>query len=231
LSIFYMPVARGAHVEGLAASATLLVYLDQPETPEPFDGLAGWLEEHLGEPKKEVDGMTAADFLTSAFGFLEETGARSVYDIWFDHSVVYRVSKDREQEENLEEAKAKVAESIKTSNAHLKELGIWSHGTNNDFYLEFRLRFRRVHDARAPPLVVEVKGNPIELTDPTGHNQFELDDRLRLLEESKSAVEKKNLQVGRRFEKKLVWVQGILRQKFRVRTMERQMKIDVGSIW
>lgn len=219
----------GKDVEGLAARGTLRIYLDQTATPESRKGVVGWVEEHVGEHEKEVDGMSATDFLSSAGKFLEEMGIKSVYDVWFDRDVIYRVPKEREQEDNHKEALAKAASY--SENGHFKEIGIWSHGMSGDFYLEFRLRFKRVHDKGSPSLILEVAGNPRELTDPTGENQFELDDRLKRLESSKADIEKENAQISRRFETKLKELQGIIKQFFRVRNIDQNLKVDVGSIW
>jgi hypothetical protein len=114
---------------------------------------------------------------------------------------------------------------------HLKESGVWAHGMSGDFYLELTLRFRRMHDIGAPALILEVEGNPGELTDPTGKSQFELDDRLTTLESSKSEVEKENALVKTEFEAKLQELQRTLKQAFKVKTIKQDVKIDVGSIW
>jgi hypothetical protein len=227
---FYNPFSHDK-VEGLAAKATLQIYLTQAEAPELRTGIVGWVEEHVGEPQKEIDSMAGADFLTAAGRFLEETGVKSVYDIWFDHDVVYRVSKERETEDNHEEALSRAIDSSRASKDHLKEIGIWSHGMSGDFYLEFRLRFRRAHDLGAPPLILEVAGNPRELTDPTGKNQFELDDRLTQLESDKTRIDKENVHITPLFEAKLQELQGFLKQVFSIRTINQDRKIDVGSIW
>ncbi|MDA4113310.1 MAG: hypothetical protein OK474_04605 [Thaumarchaeota archaeon] len=231
MAFYYPPPAHGHQVEGLAAKATLQVYLNQMETPEPRADILGWVEERAGEPEKEVDSLAGVDFLTAAGRFLEQTGVRSVYDIWFGHNVVYRVSKEREWEDNHREALSRATDSSRASKDHLKEIGIWSHGMSGDFYLEFRLRFRRVHDLGAPPLILEVAGNPRELADPTGKNQFELDDRLTRLESDKSRVEKENVHIKPLFESKLRELQGTLKQTFSVKVISQDLKIDVGSIW
>jgi hypothetical protein len=229
---FYYPLPHtGTRAEGLAAKATLQVYLNQMETPEPRSGVIGWVEGHVGESEKEIDGMTGTDFLKTAGGFLEQTGVESVYDIWFDHSVVYRVSKEREQEDNHKEALARASDSSRVSRDHLKEIGIWSHGMSGDFYLEFRLRFRRVHELGAPPLILEVAGSPRELTDPTGKNRFELDDRLTRLESDRMRVEKENVRIRPLFEAELQVLQGILKKTFSVKVIDQNLEIDVGSIW
>jgi hypothetical protein len=221
----------GTREAGLAARATLQVYLSQMETPVPRSGIVGWVEGRVGESEKEVDGMAGADFLRTAGGFLEQASVKSVYDIWFDHSVVYRVSKEREREDNHEEALSRAIDSSRVSEDHLKEIGIWSHGMSGDFYLELRLRFRRVHDIGAPPLILEVAGSPRELTDPTGKNQFKLDDRLTRLESDRTHVEKENVRIRPLFEAKLQELQGILKKTFSVRVIEQNLEIDVGSIW
>jgi hypothetical protein len=229
---FFAPLPhRGTEVEGLAAKGTLQVFLDQVEAPERKAGVVGWIEERVGEPGKEVDSMTAVDFLTSASRFLELTGAESVYDVWFDHNVVFRVSKEREDEDNHKEALSSAIESSKGSNAHMKEIGIWSHGVSGDFYLELRLRFRRMHDVGSPAMILEVGGNPSELTDPGGESQFELDDRLTSLEGSKDDVEKENAQIKPKFEAKLNELEDDLRQAFKVKYIKHDSTIDVGSIW
>ena len=217
---FFAPLPhRGIEEEGLAAKATLQVFLEQTEAPE------------RRESDKEVDSMTAADFLTAAGSFLERTGVKSVYDVWFDHSVIFRVAEEQEEEDNHRLALAKALESSKTSSDHMKEIGIWSHGTSGDFYLEFRLRYRRVHDARSPSLILEVGGNPSELTDASGDGQFELDDRLTTLEASKDDVEKENAQIKPRFEEKLQELQNALRQTFKVKDIRQDSSVDVASIW
>ncbi len=229
---FFAPLPhRGTEEEGLAARATLQVSLDQLESPERIAGVVGWIEQHVGESEKEVDSLTAVDFLNAAGRFLELTGVESVYDIWFDHSVVYRVSKEREGEDNHKEALSKAIDSSKASKDHLKEIGIWSHGMTADFYLEFRLRFRRIHSAGAPALLLEVAGNPSDLTDPTGKSQFDLDDRLTTLESNKSDVDKENAQIKPQFEVKLQELQGNLKQAFKVKDIKQDVRIDVGSIW
>jgi hypothetical protein len=154
-----------------------------------------------------------------------------VYDIWFDHSIVYRVSKEREREDNHGEALSRAIESSRVSRDHLKEIGIWSHGMSGDFYLEFRLRFRRIHDIGAPPLILEVAGSPRELTDPTGKNQFELDDRLTRLESDRTRVEKENIRIRPLFEAKLQELQIILKKTFSIKIIEQNLEIEVGSIW
>jgi hypothetical protein len=129
---FYNPFSHDK-VEGLAAKATLQIYLTQAETPEPRTGIMGWVEEHVGEPRKEVDSMTGADFLMASGRFLEQTGVKSVYDIWFDQNVVYRVSKERETEDDHKEALSRAIDSSRASKDHLNEIGIWSHGMSGDF--------------------------------------------------------------------------------------------------
>jgi len=229
---FFAPLPhRGTDVEGLAARATLQIYLNQAEAPERKAGVGGWIDEHVRESERDVDGLTAADFLTAAGRFLETTGVKSVYDIWFDQRVVYRVSKDREDDDNHKEALSKAIDSSKTSKDHLKEIGVWSHGTSGGFYLEFTLRFRRMHKEGSPPLILEVAGNPNELTDPSGKSQFELDDRLTALTSSSSEVEKENARIRPEFEAKLQELQGTLKQVFDVKSISQDVKIDVGSIW
>jgi hypothetical protein len=88
-----------------------------------------------------------------------------------------------------------------------------------------------VHTVGAPPLILEVAGNPRELTDPTGRNQFELDNRLTRLESDKVCIEKANVHIKPLFEAKLQELQGILKQTFSVEVINQDLKIDVGSIW
>lgn len=198
----------GKEVEGLAARATLRVYLDQGTVS-----------------------MTPADFFTFVGKLFEQTGVKSVYDVWFDRDVVYRVSKDHEKEDNHNEALAKAISFSESPKSHPKEVGAWSHGMSGEFYLELRLSFWPIHDAGAPSIVFEVSGNPRELTDPTGENQFELDDRLRRLESNKADIEKENAQISSRFEKKLQEIQGIIGQTLKVKQIDKTVKVDVASIW
>ena len=198
----------GKEVEGLAARGTLRVHLDE------------------GRGR-----LTASEFFTFAGKFLEQTGVESVYDVWFDRNVVYRVSKEHEREDNHKEALAKAIGFSGSSKGHSKEVGVWAHGMSGDFYLEFRVRFWLEHDAATPSLVLEVSGNPKELTDPTGENQFELDDRLSRLESNKADIERENAQITRRFERKLQQLQGILKQMLEVTKIDQTLKVDVASIW
>ena len=117
----------GKEVEGLAARGTLRIYLE-----------------------KEVE-MTALDFFAFAGNLLEQTGVKSVYNVWFDHEVIYRVSKDLEQADNHKVALAEATSFSESSKGHSKEVGVWSHGMSGDFYLEFRLRFWRVRERRSTP--------------------------------------------------------------------------------
>lgn len=196
----------GRDVEGFAAGATLNVFLNRQ-----------------GEGQ---DVMSAADFLAATGKFLERTGLRSVYDVWFDHRVVYRVAEDREAEDNHGEAISKALESVRPS----KEIGVWAHGVSGDFYLEVRLRLRKVRD-ESPPLVLEIAGNPIELTNQTGQGEFELDDELTNLESNKEEIAQKNVEVRGRFVAKVHELRDMLGQFFSVQSVGEDVKVDVGSIW
>ena len=76
-----------------------------------------------------------------------------------------------------------------------------------------------------------MSGNPKELTDPSGENQFELDDSLNQLESDKAGVQKKNAEIAGRFEVKLQELQGILKRMLNVEKIDQTVKVDVASIW
>ena len=99
-----------------------------------------------------------------------------------------------------------------------------------DFYLEFRLRFRRIHSAGAPALLLEVAGNPSDLTDPTGKSQFDLDDKIDDPREQQERC-RQGRQIKPQFEVKLQELQGNLKQAFKVKDIKQDVRIDVGSIW
>jgi len=227
---FFAPLPHSVkEEEGLAANAILRVRLASPQAAmeSATSGTTGTSSERGGG----VAFLDQEHFVGAAKRLLELSGLKSIYDVWFDSRVVYRVPKPLEETDNYQDALSKTLDALKRSKDSPKELGIWAHGMSGDFYLELRVRFWQRPAVGEPSVVLEVGGNPADLTDPTGEEEFELDDKLTSLESSKSEIEKENARIRSEFESKLEQIQGILKQVLSVKEITQEAKVDVGSIW
>jgi hypothetical protein len=201
------------------------VYLvEGSEVKVPAASLVGRLERHI---EREVESLTAGEFLTQIKGVAAQAGMKHVIGVEKDDVTIY--SSDQESEEDWDEG-FKAALDIQNSSEGTNSWWILMSGWNEEFKFRQDITFRKKHTLAAPSMTLVIRGLPAEWGKRPDEDFVAWMSRLRSTLANKQGVKDEENQIHPKMEKYIEDYKQLLKGVFAVRDFSKNLRINLSEI-
>ncbi len=216
----------GTSPEGMyGITAELKVHLASIDSvKDRSDSLVARIEKHI---QREVEGITASDFLTRIQWVLQRAGLKRV--LMVNKNDVNVFVADEKRMSNWEEA-FEAAMNEKTRSKGADECWVLVSGSSGDFKFRQDVTFKEKHALAAPPISIVIRAFPAEWGLQPGEGSDGWMNRLKAILSDKDGVKAEEVRVKPKMEKYLLDYQQLLKGSFPVQDISQALSINLSGI-
>jgi hypothetical protein len=172
------------------------------------------------------------EFVSKAEEFLSKIGVEEILKVSFGGDEIYRRDeKGHAEAASLSDVVACTLTQLVNSQRRIDHIMLVAHGKTDEFELQLTPEFKSTHPPAISAISLEVWSLPSELWRKDGESEFEFADRVNNLILNEEYAQRLGSESRAKMEKLLEDYGSDLRQRFEVRDMTHELKVDISSIF